>query len=183
MSAEHAPLTPRRAAALYAWHAFARQGHPLTVEAAQLVTYLHQRVGMELGLRDHQASPRGPHSAALLRVMDDMRPASLRGALELGSHRVLTLEPLAVERARHLLLERPAARAPHERLTRMMHGMETFYGLWLLSCLDWLMTRHAMTDAEALTRALCTPRQGRIQAQPRHVAVALERLRQAQAHR
>lgn len=171
-------LTPRRAIVLMALHGYRQQGAPLTSHEAQLLCYLLQRLGLNLRL-DFDATPQGPRSDKLHGSLMDMRPDLLQGQLELGPDRPLLPEPLAIERARVMLKEHAPSRTMLHAIEELIYGMESFYGLWLLCCVDWLYHRQGLHDPEDLERALSVPRAQRIQAQPHHVREAFTRL---QAH-
>lgn len=168
-------LTPRRAIVLLALYSYHQQGAPLTSHEAQLLCYLLQRLGLSLKL-DFDATPQGPHSDKLIHVLKDMRPDLLQAQLELGADRPLLLEPLAIERARVMVKEHAPSTTMLRAIEELTYGMETFYGLWLLSCVDWLYHQQDLRDAQALAAALSQPRAQRIQAQPHHVIEAFARL-------
>lgn len=169
-------LSPRRAIVLMAFHGYRQQGAPLTSHEAQLICYLLQRLGLNLTL-DFDATPQGPRCDKLHGALMDMRPDLLQGQLELGPDRPLLPEPLAIERARIMLKEHAPSRNMLHAIEELTYGMESLYGLWLLSCVDWLYHKQGIHTVEALERALSQPRAQRIQAQPHHVREAFMRLR------
>lgn len=168
-------LTPRRAIVLLAFFSYHQQGAPLTSHEAQLLCYLLQRLGLSIKL-DFEATPQGPYSDKLIQVLKHMRPDLLQAQLELGQDRPLMLEPLAIERARIMVKEHAPSTAMLHAIQELIEGMETRYGLWLLSCVDWLYHQQALRDAQALAATLSQPRPQRIQAQPHHVLEAFRRL-------
>ncbi len=66
------------------------------------------------------------------------------------SDKVLELVPGAVEDAQRVLAEQPETRERFERVSQLVEGFESPYGLELLATVHWIMTRESPATTEDL---------------------------------
>jgi len=89
----------------------------------------------------------------------------------------LTLVPGAVEDAKDYLDQHDISRARFERVTKLVEGFESPYGLELLATVHWVMSREGAMQHESVERQVYGWNVRKRQFTPRQLAIAEERLR------
>jgi len=116
--------------------------------------YFMQEAGEPLRLR-FKKGPYGPYAENLRHVLNAIDGYYICGYGTGGDQpdKVLELVPGAAEDARRVLEERPETRERFERVSRLVEGLESPYGLELLATVHWIATReHAATPDELVAR-------------------------------
>lgn len=182
-------MTPARAALIGMLAKFLPHALSVTAVDIQKLTYFLQVAGEPLGL-DYRRGRYGPYSDDLRRLLAFMEGHFFHG---MGDGTALALDTLPFEL--HAEAEREAldllevstdTKARFERVTRLIEGFESTYGLELLATVHWAATTTGRPDPSGSisvdddlisdTVRSWNDRKGRIYT-PRHVALALERLR------
>jgi len=89
----------------------------------------------------------------------------------------LSLVPGAVEDAKAFLDQHTESRANFERVTKLVEGFESPYGLELLSTVHWVLTRESTSVQNNLERQVYAWNARKRQFTSRQLAIAEERLR------
>jgi hypothetical protein len=89
----------------------------------------------------------------------------------------LTLVPSAVEDAKEYLDQHDTSRARFERVTKLVEGFESPYGLELLATVHWVMSREGATEHESIERQVYSWNARKQQFTSRQIAIAENRLR------
>ena len=110
--------------------------------------YFMQEAGQPLRLR-FSKGPYGPYAENLRHVLKSMEGHHISGYADGGDQpdKQLQLVPGAVEEARTALDTDRAARSHFERVSDLVQGFETPFGLELLSTVHWVATREDAHDA------------------------------------
>jgi O-acetyl-ADP-ribose deacetylase (regulator of RNase III) len=137
--AEAVPLrmTPGRAAMVSVLAMYQRLQYALTQIEVQKLAYFLSVSGENLNLKfvKHKY---GPYAAELTHVLVKMEGAYLTGLGDLDSPSEIRVEPAAVELATAFLNESGAATASRvERISRLIEGYETPFGMELLATVHW----------------------------------------------
>jgi O-acetyl-ADP-ribose deacetylase (regulator of RNase III) len=113
--------------------------------------YFMQEAGEPLRLR-FAKGPYGPYAENLRHVLNTIEGYYISGYGAGGDQpdKVLELVPGAAEDARRVLAERRETRERFERVSRLVEGFESPYGLELLATVHWIVTRERPTTAEQL---------------------------------
>lgn len=111
--------------------------------------YFMQEVGEPLRLRLAKGSY-GPYAENLRHVLSQIEGYYVSGYGAGGDDpdKPLELVPGAVEDARAALAERPETLARFERVSRLVKGFESPFGLELLSTVHWVITHEGATSEE-----------------------------------
>jgi hypothetical protein len=89
----------------------------------------------------------------------------------------LTLVPGALEDAKDYLDQHEISRARFERVTRLVEGFESPYGLELLATVHWVMSREGAAEHDSVARQVYDWNARKRQFTPRQLAIAEERLK------
>ena len=120
----------------------------------QKLMYFMQEAGEPLQLRYNKALY-GPYAPNLGHVLKVIEGYFISGYLDGGDdpRKPLELKGDAFEKAEEFLLERNETQARFDRVTDLIEGFETPYGMELLSTVHWVATReNALTQESAVTR-------------------------------
>ncbi|TGP44777.1 DUF4433 domain-containing protein [bacterium M00.F.Ca.ET.228.01.1.1] len=85
--------------------------------------------------------------------------------------------PGAVEEAKDYLAQHEISRTRFERVTRLVEGFESPYGLELLATVHWVMSREGATQHDSVARHVYDWNARKQQFTPRQLAIAEERLK------
>lgn len=109
--------------------------------------YLMQEAGEPLRLR-YVKAPYGPYAENLRHVLATVEGHLISGYADGGDapDKQLELLPGAGETAEAFLAEHPDTRARFERVTALVEGFETPFGMELLATVHWVLTREAAQD-------------------------------------
>lgn len=114
--------------------------------------YFMQEAGEPLGLRFVEA-PYGPYAENLRHVLHQIEGYFISGFGAGGDQpdKVLELVPGAISDARQFLTDNKTTRERLERVSRLVEGYESPYGLELLATVHWIITRKKLwTDADVI---------------------------------
>ncbi len=116
--------------------------------------YFMQEAGEPLRLR-WAKGPYGPYAENLRHVLREIEGCYVSGYGDGGDapEKLLELMPGAVEAARAALSERPETQGRFERVSELVQGFESPFGLELLATVHWVVAReHATTAEDAIAR-------------------------------
>jgi len=158
---------------------YAVVGYRLTLLEIQKLAYFLQEAGQPLRL-NHQAGLYGPYAPNLNKVLEVLEGHYTRGYGDTQKPDVeIALLPGATEEAEQFLAGHQPEHERLDRVSRLIEGFETPYGMELLSSVHWLAVRSdspARNREEAVSgMASWNPRKQRM-FQPDHIGVAWERL-------
>jgi O-acetyl-ADP-ribose deacetylase (regulator of RNase III) len=113
--------------------------------------YFMQEAGEPLRLR-FTKGPYGPYAENLRHVLNEIEGYYITGYGTGGDQpdKMLELVPGAIEDARRRLNEQPETRQRFQRVSRLVEGFESPYGLELLSTVHWIVTRERPATGEEL---------------------------------
>ncbi len=114
--------------------------------------YFMQVAGEPLRLR-FQKAHYGPYAENLRYVLRDIEGHLISGYADGGDAPAKRLElvPGAVEEARAFLAVLPESRERFKRVSQLVEGFETSFGLELLTTVHWVVTKHSSaTDEEVI---------------------------------
>lgn len=172
-------LTVARALFIRLMEQYATMAYRLTLLEVQKLAYFLQEAGQPLRL-DYQAGTYGPYAPNLNKVLETLESHYTQGYGDTQKPDVeIGLLDGAAEEAEDFLRN---YRAEHERLdrvSRLIEGFETPYGMELLSSVHWLAVRATppMTSPDAVVEGMAawTDRK-RSMFKPTHIRVAWDRL-------
>jgi len=147
------PMTPGRAALVGLMDRYLSGLLDPFVSLLELhkLMYFMQEAGEPLKLR-FTKGPYGPYADNLRHVLSAIDGYFVSGYGVGGDQpdKVIELVPGAIEDARRVLAERPKTRERFERVSRLVEGFESPYGLELLATVHWIMTREAPSTEEGI---------------------------------
>jgi O-acetyl-ADP-ribose deacetylase (regulator of RNase III) len=172
-------LTPARAAFLRLFQDYAIPGYRLTMLEVEKLAYFLQSAGEPLRLR-FAAGPYGPYAEQMHHVLQALEGHYIRGYGDRSrGASIYVTEGTAPEVAR-VLAEHPDTVRRLQRVTRLIEGFETPYGMELLSTIHWLAAQdpRVHTEPSAAVQGLqaWSPRKRR-RFQVDHINVAWHHLR------
>lgn len=172
-------MTPARALFVKLLEQYAMLEYTCTLLEVQKLAYFLQEAGEPLRLR-YKAAHYGPYARNLNKVLERIEGHFIRGYGDSQSPTAnIQLLRGAVEEADRFLADRPESRQRLERISRLIGGFETPYGMELLASVHWL-TRHAekpvRSPAEAVAAIQAWSSRKRRLFKPRHIEVAWQRL-------
>jgi O-acetyl-ADP-ribose deacetylase (regulator of RNase III) len=170
-------MTHGRAALLLVLDAYRSEpGASLTLLVAQKMAYFLQVAGQPLRLRFVKGQY-GPYAETLNQVLQRMDGHFITGYGDRTTRADIQLDPTAVARARAFLAEDPRARDSTQRVSKLIEGFESPFGLELLATVHWAsraVDTSSPDDALQFVEGW-TPRKRKF-FQRRHVEAAWERL-------
>ncbi|MFN7923641.1 MAG: macro domain-containing protein [Bryobacteraceae bacterium] len=121
----------------------------ITLLEIHKLLYFMQESGEPLRL-SYEKAPYGPYATNLRHVLNVIEGhfTSGYGAAEDDPRLPIELLPHATEQSAPVLAAHAETKARFERVTRLIDGFETGYGLELLSTVHWVCTREGATTAE-----------------------------------
>jgi O-acetyl-ADP-ribose deacetylase (regulator of RNase III) len=149
----------------------------VTLLEVHKLMYFMQEAGQPLKLK-YLKAPYGPYAENLRHVLHAVEGHLISGYADGGDapDKPLSLVPGAVDEAKRFLDEHDDTRARFERVTRLVEGFESPYGLELLSTVHWVMSRQGASEHEAVARQVYDWNARKRQFTPRQLAIAEERL-------
>lgn len=173
-------LTAARAAIIRLFGDYAVPGYGLTMLEIQKLAYFLQVAGEPLKLRFVKAAY-GPYAEALHHVLQRLEGHSIRGYGDRSRGASIRVLPGVGAEAAEALESQPETRARLGRVSKLIQGLETPYGLELLSTVHWVaQDDHRVREDPAAAAAAVhawSPRK-RARFQTEHVTVAWKRLRE-----
>ncbi|MDZ7621343.1 MAG: macro domain-containing protein [Candidatus Competibacteraceae bacterium] len=182
---ERPKMTPARALFIKLMDAYAALDYRRTLLEVQKLAYFLQEAGEPLRLK-YQAGHYGPYAANLNKVLEVMEGHYIRGCGDSQKPDAeIDLLPGAVEEAADFLADRPESLSRLERITDLIEGFETPYGMELLASVHWTahrggpnQERPAGNPEEALAHIHAwNPRKQRV-FKPEHIRTAWQQLDQ-----
>ena len=140
-------LTPARALFIKLMDAYAAMDYARTLLEVQKLAYFLQEAGQPLRLR-YQAAHYGPYADNLNKVLETLEGHFIRGygdSQKPGAQ--IELLPGAVQQADAFLVHDPDARQRLGRVSDLIEGFETPYGMELLATVHWV-AHHASPGAD-----------------------------------
>lgn len=173
-------MTPGRALLIRLLDLYSRQGYRHSLLEVQKLAYFLQEAGEPLRLR-FQAHHFGPYADNLNHALQRIEGHFIRGYGDRSARAEIRLLPNAVEHAREFLKGKPEAEAHLERVSKLIEGFETPYGMELLSTVHWVVKHETgvQDDPEAIRARVASWNQRKQELiKPRHVEKAYSRLEQ-----
>jgi hypothetical protein len=130
-------MTPGRAALLGVLDTYALPGYRLTMLEIQKLAYFLQVAGEPLRLEFTKGSY-GPYTEVLHHVLQRIEGHFIRGYGDRSSDISIRLFPEAITEAQDFLQNHSDTQTRLERVSRLIEGFETPYGLELLATIHWL---------------------------------------------
>jgi len=151
---EKPSLTRPRALLIRLLELYGIPGYELTLLEIQKLAYFLQAAGEPLKLR-FEKQKFGPYAHNLNHVLQLLEGHFIRGY---GDHAAVDKEvhtlPGASDAATALLADMPEALERLERVSKLIRGFETPYGMELLATVHWLATHEDLDAAENFERAI-----------------------------
>lgn len=150
----------------------------VTLLEVHKLMYFMQEAGEPLRLQ-YVKHHYGPYAKNLSHVLKAIEGHLVSGYADGGDapDKPLALVPGAVEDAKDYLDQHDLSRARFERVTKLVEGFESPYGLELLATTHWVMSREGATQHESVERQVYGWNARKQQFTPRQLAIAEERLR------
>ncbi|CAM5538428.1 type II toxin-antitoxin system antitoxin DNA ADP-ribosyl glycohydrolase DarG [Eoetvoesiella caeni] len=150
----------------------------VTLLEVHKLMYFMQEAGEPLRLK-YIKHHYGPYAENLRHVLKAVEGHLISGYADGGDapEKPLSLVPGAVEDAKAFLDQHTESRANFERVTKLVEGFESPYGLELLATVHWVLTRESTSTQNNLERQVYAWNARKRQFTPRQLAIAEERLR------
>ena len=172
-------LTVPRALFLKLMDLYAAMEYRLTLLEIQKLAYFLQESGQPLRLR-YEAGHYGPYAPNLNKVLEALEGHFIRGYGDSQKPDVeIALVEHAAEEADVFLADKVQEHERLDRVSRLIEGFETPYGMELLSSVHWLATHGAPpseTEASGVAGMAAWNERKRKMFQPAHISVAWDRL-------
>ncbi len=141
--------------------------------------YFAQEAGEPLRLKFRKAHY-GPYAENLRHVLSAVEGHMVTGYADGGDAptKELELVPGTLEKAKTLLATKPDTVARFERVSQVVEGFESPYGLELLASVHWLVAHEGLREEGDVTQALHTWNQRKQRFSPRQVGIALGALQE-----
>ncbi len=140
--------------------------------------YFMQEAGEPLRL-NYVKHHYGPYAENLRHVLKAVEGHLIAGYADGGDapEKPLTLVPGAVEDAKDYLDQHEISRARFDRVSRLVEGFESPFGMELLATVHWVMSREGATELGIVERQVYGWNARKRQFTPRQLAIAEDRLR------
>lgn len=151
----------------------------ITLLEVHKLMYFMQEAGEPLKLRFTQALY-GPHAENLRPVLDAIERHLTAGYADGGDApaKQLSLVPGAIEAASAILKEHPDTFAHFDRVSALVEGFESSFGLELLATVHWVMKHSEATALDEVTEATWAWNERKRQFSPRQIGIAMDVLHQ-----
>lgn len=150
----------------------------ITLLELQKLMYFMQETGEPLNLHFKKALY-GPYAENLIHALKYIKGHYICGYLysEDGPIKPLELKPNAIQKAELCLKNHPATNERLERVTQLIQGFETPYGMELLSTVYWIAKDKNVLDVEQVVNEFHNWNEHKRMFNSEHIMVALETLR------
>ena len=150
----------------------------VTLLEVHKLMYFMQEAGEPLWLK-YVKGPYGPYAENLRHVLRAIEGYLIAGYADGGDapDKPLLLVPGAVDEARGFLDQYAVSRARFERVTKLVEGFESPYGLELLATVHWVMSREDAGHHDSVARQVYEWNVRKQQFTSRQIAIAEERLK------
>jgi len=173
-------MTAGRAAVIGLLDNYALPGYRLTMLEIQKLAYFLQATGEPLKLT-FEKNRFGPYAETLQHVLQRLEGHYIRGYGDRSRGASIRLLPEAAAEAEEFLQQHEETRQRLERVSRLIDGFETPYGVELLATVHWLAEENpeAATDVGAAVDGVkAWSKRKQLTFRPEHIEVAWSRLRQ-----
>ena len=177
---ERPNMTEGRAALIYLMAHYAALGYRYSLLEIQKLMYFLQAAGQPLRL-NYVKKQYGPYAENLNHVLQRVEGHFMRGYGDRSGKASLYLLPGAEEEANRFLQGAPEIQARLQKVTELIEGFETPYGMELLATVHWLAKENpsVKADAQAAVEGFQSWNQRkRDYFKPEHIHVAWEWLRE-----
>lgn len=149
----------------------------ITLLEVHKLMYFMQEAGEPLRL-DYRKNTYGPYAQNLSHVLKAIEGYFVEGYRDGGDepHKPLNLLPGAVEDAKASVKDSKDTEKHLARVSKLVSGFETAFGLELLATVHWIITRDKITDDEALERKVYAWARHKKKFSPRQIRIAYETL-------
>jgi O-acetyl-ADP-ribose deacetylase (regulator of RNase III) len=171
-------MTPARALLVKLLEQYGSLSYRLTLLEVQKLAYFLQEAGEPLSLR-YEAGHYGPYADNLNKVLERVEGHFIRGYGDSQKPDAeVWLLPGAAAEAEALLVSHPEARARLRRVSQLIEGFETPYGMELLASVHWLARRQpdVLGAAQAVGALHAWNDRKRRMFSPPHIQVAWDQL-------
>ncbi|MCO5173182.1 MAG: macro domain-containing protein [Trueperaceae bacterium] len=150
----------------------------VTLLEVHKLMYFMQEAGEPLRLRYVKAYY-GPYAENLGHVLSRIEGHFIAGYADGGDapDKPLSLVPGAADEAKSFLDQHETSRARFERVTGLVEGFESQFGLELLASVHWVISREGADQLDSVTRQVHGWNSSKRRFTPRQIAIAEERLR------
>lgn len=181
VSTKRPEMTISRALFIRAMHQYEALSYRLTLLEIQKLMYFLQEAGEPLKLR-FQAGLYGPYAANLNKVLEKMEGHLIRGYGDSQKPDTeIELLPDAVKEADLFLKDHPIPRERVSKVSDLIQGFETPYGMELLASVHWVCTHQepqATTPEKAIELVHGWNERKQKMFRAEHIRVAYQRLRE-----
>lgn len=172
-------MTPGRAALVELMHRYlgGLLDPFVTLLEVHKLMYFMQEAGQPLKLHYRQA-PYGPYAENLRHVLHAIEGHLISGYDDGGDapDKQLSLVPGAAEEAGVFLTEHADTRARFDKVSELVEGFESPFGLELLSTVHWVMTRHPVSSLDEVAEHTYAWNERKRQFTKRQLGIAADRL-------
>lgn len=177
-------MTAATAATLGILGRYAQFDYRLTLLEVHKLVYFLKEAGESLPRTHFEKGPYGPYADSLRHVLNRLEGHYLSGFGDASRNHPdtpISLLPGAVEEAEAFLLTQPETLGRFERVTNLIEGFETPYGLELLATVHWIVTREDPAARSSIATVIVgvqnwNPRKRKSFKEP-HIRVAWQRLK------
>lgn len=149
----------------------------VTLLEVHKLMYFMQEAGEPLRL-NYVKAPYGPYAENLRHVLRAVEGHLIDGYADGGDapDKPLTLVPGAIQEASAFLDQHTDSRERFERVTRLVEGFESPYGLELLSTVHWVMSHEGVSQLDDVATRIHAWNPRKRQFTRRQIAIAADRL-------
>jgi O-acetyl-ADP-ribose deacetylase (regulator of RNase III) len=149
----------------------------VTLLEAHKLMYFMQEAGEDLRL-NYMKGPYGPYAEKLRFVFKDIEGHLVSGYADGGDDpsKLLEIIPGASKDAEEFLVNRNDTRERSERISRMVEGFETPFGLELLATVHWVAVHEGASSADEAVTRVHSWNERKKRFTPRQISLAFERL-------
>lgn len=172
-------MTPGRAALIGLMERFAVPGYHLTLLEIQKLAYFLQVAGEPLRL-DFVKGKYGPYAEVLHHALQRIEGHFIRGYGDRSRFASVRLLPDALDEANAFLKAHPGTLERLDRVSSLIEGFESPYGMELLATVHWLAQENQMVknNSDAAVEGVKAWSEHKKQTfQPEHIKIAWSRLR------
>lgn len=173
-------MTPGRAAIIGLMQTYALPAYEFTMLEVQKLAYFLQITGEPLKL-NFVKEKYGPYAEALHHVLQRIEGHFIRGYGDRSGRASLLLLPGATRQASEFLHDYPETLARLDRVSQLIEGFETPYGLELLATVHWVAQEdpEVKENAEAAVRGVhAWSKHKQLTFRSEHIQIAWSRLRE-----
>lgn len=169
-------MTRARALFIKLIELYSRPGYRLSLLEVQKLAYFLQVAGEPLRLK-YAKHIYGPYAENLNHVLQRIEGHFIRGYGDRSKDSQIYLLDGAVQQAENFLASDNEARQRLQRVSQLIEGFETPYGMELLATVHWVASHGNTTDSQTVTTGVTgwNARKAKLM-QPKHINKALARL-------